>query len=129
MILLDSHVALWLALEPQKISPIAAREIQLARLAGGMAISAITLAELATSYSKRRFTLTVPLDVFLDETESRFAILPITARIAARSVTFPASFPRDPADRIITATALVDGLPLVSADRAIRRARLVRTIW
>lgn len=130
MILLDSHIALWLALEPHKISPGAAAAIDAARRDGsGMAVCDITFAELATSYSKGRFTLTVPLDIFLEETESRFTVLPMTARICARIAFFPASFPRDPADRIITATALVHGLPLLTADRAIRRAKVVRTIW
>jgi len=36
---------------------------------------------------------------------------------------------KDPADRIIGATALVEGLTLITADRAIRRSRAVRTIW
>lgn len=130
VILLDSHVALWLALEPERISSKARAAIDAERKEGsGLAICDITLSELATSYAKRRFTLTVPLDRFLDETEARFTIFPITARACARSVALPAGYPRDPADRIIGATALVQGLPLVTADRAIRRAKAFRTIW
>jgi PIN domain nuclease of toxin-antitoxin system len=41
----------------------------------------------------------------------------------------PASYPEDPADRIIGATALVEGLPLLTADREIRRSKAVQTIW
>jgi PIN domain nuclease of toxin-antitoxin system len=41
----------------------------------------------------------------------------------------PASYPKDPADRIIGATALVEGLSLLTADREIRRSRAVQTIW
>lgn len=94
-----------------------------------LAICDITLAELATSYGKRRYALTVPFDIFLEETESRFAVIPITARIAARTLALPASYPPDPADRLIGATALIHGLPLVTADRAIRRSKAIRTIW
>ena len=41
----------------------------------------------------------------------------------------PAVYPKDPADRIIGATALVEGLPLLTADRAIRGSKTVETIW
>ena len=42
---------------------------------------------------------------------------------------FPSSFPSDPMDRIIAATAIVEGFPLLTADRNIRRSKLVKTIW
>jgi PIN domain nuclease of toxin-antitoxin system len=130
VILLDTHIVLWLAESAGKLSPNARAAIDAARADDtGLAICDITLAELATIYGKRRFTLTVPLDTFLEETESRFTVVPITARACARSVALPASYPRDPADRIIGATALVEGLPLLTADRAIRRSKALRTIW
>ena len=42
---------------------------------------------------------------------------------------FPANYPKDPADRIIGATAPVEGLSLITADRAIQRSKVVHTIW
>jgi PIN domain nuclease of toxin-antitoxin system len=44
-------------------------------------------------------------------------------------MSLPPSYPNDPADRIIGATALVEGLPLLTADREIRRSKSVQTIW
>ena len=130
MILLDSHVVLWLALEPEKVSSNAHATIDQQRRRGqGLGICDITLAELAIAFRKRRFTLTVPLDTFLEETESRFTVFSITARISARAIALPASYPRDPADRLIGATALVHGLSLMTADRAIRKSGAVPTIW
>jgi len=41
----------------------------------------------------------------------------------------PSSFPKDPADRLIAATAMVEGAPLVTADEQIRQAKVVQTIW
>jgi PIN domain nuclease of toxin-antitoxin system len=41
----------------------------------------------------------------------------------------PATYPNDPADHIIGATLLVEGLPLVTADREIRRSKAFQTIW
>ena len=53
----------------------------------------------------------------------------MTPAIAALAVRMPARFPRDPADRIIAATAMVEGLALVTANRQIRQAKVVETIW
>ena len=50
-------------------------------------------------------------------------------RIAARAMQMPAAYPSDPMDRIIGATALIEGLPLVTADEQIQRSRAVKTIW
>lgn len=95
----------------------------------GLAISAMTLVEIATLFGRRQFHLTLSLESFLDELERRFVVLPINARICARMLSLPAGYPKDPADRVIGATALVEGIGLVTADREIRRAKVVRTIW
>jgi PIN domain nuclease of toxin-antitoxin system len=56
-------------------------------------------------------------------------ILSITAKTCVHATMLPASYPNDPADRIIGATALVEGIPLATADRAIRQSRALSTIW
>jgi PIN domain nuclease of toxin-antitoxin system len=130
LILVDTHVVLWLALEPERISKRVQVAIAEARGNGdGLAISAMTLVEIATLFGKRRFHLAVSLESFLDELERRFVVLPINARTCARMLSLPAGYPKDPADRVIGATALVEGMGLVTADREIRRAKVVRTIW
>ena len=130
MILLDTHVVLWLALEPAKISKRARSAIEEARQRGeGLGISDITLFEIAAAERKGRIKLQTTLEMFLSEVEARFTILPITAQVCVRATTLPASYPKDPADRIIAATALVGGVPLVTADGDIRRSRALRTIW
>jgi len=55
--------------------------------------------------------------------------LPITPAIAALATQFPESYPRDPADRLIGATARAEGLPLVTRDERIRSSPLLKTIW
>jgi PIN domain nuclease of toxin-antitoxin system len=130
LILVDTHIVLWLALEPERISKRVRAVIDEARGNGaGLAISAITLVEIATLFGKRRFHLAVSLESFLDELERRFVVLPISARTCARMLSLPAGYPKDPADRVIGATALVEGMSLVTTDREIRRANVVRTIW
>jgi PIN domain nuclease of toxin-antitoxin system len=130
LILVDTHVVLWLAFEPERISKNAKAAIDDARQNGdGLAVSGITLLEIATGYGKRRVSLEMGLESFLRDVEERFVLLAISARACARALTLPASYPKDPADRLIGATALVEGLALVTMDREIRRSRVVRTIW
>jgi PIN domain nuclease of toxin-antitoxin system len=130
MILLDTHVVIWLAMEPARISKKARAAIEEARHAGqGLAISDMTLLETAMLESKRRITLNPSLETFLSEVEARFVVLPITGRMCVRAMGLPSAYPNDPADRIIGATALVEGIPLVTADDEIQRSKALRTIW
>jgi PIN domain nuclease of toxin-antitoxin system len=56
-------------------------------------------------------------------------VLPMTPEIAARAVSFPQPYPKDPQDRLIGATALVEGVELVTHDRLIRKSRMIPVIW
>ena len=106
MILVDTHVVVWLALDQTHLSKMQEQPIDDARRNGdGLAISDITLLELATLSSKGRIRLDIGLESFLHEVEARFIILPISGRACVRALGLPASYPKDPADRIIGATA------------------------
>ena len=130
MILVDTHVVVCLALDQTQLSKNARAAIDDARRHGdGLAISDISLLELATLSSQGRIRLNISLESFLSEIEMRFTILPISGRACVRALGLPAAYPKDPADRIIAGTALVEGLSLITADRAIRRSRALRTIW
>ena len=130
MILVDTHVVLWLALEPSRISRRARAAIEETRRRGEvLAISDITLLEIATLESKGRVQLQTSLETFLSEIESRFSVLPITGRICVQAIGLPSAFPKDPADRLITATALVEGVSLVTADAEIRHYKGVPALW
>ena len=130
MILLDTNVVIFIALDPGKLSAKAKATLDDARQNGeGLAISGFTLFELAMLMEKRRITPDVSIDAFLHEVESRFVVLPVNAKTCARATALPKSYPKDPADRIIGATAMVEGLSLVTSDRAIRRFQAIHTIW
>jgi PIN domain nuclease of toxin-antitoxin system len=130
VILMDTHIVLWLAFSSEKISRRALNAIEESRRkAEGLAISNITLLELATLAHKGRIHLEISLESFLTEVESRFSVLPMDGRICARSQQLPASYPKDPADRVIGATSLVHGFPLITADEAIQRSKSLQIIW
>jgi len=130
LILVDTHVVLWLLSDPGLLSNAAKVAIDNARQnEDGLAVCGITLLEIATAYGKGRIAMAMSLESFLRDIEERFVVLPIGSRACARTLTLPASYPKDLADRIIAATALIEGLALVTADREIRRARAVKTIW
>jgi len=130
VILVDTHVVVWLAFDQDQLSRKARAAIDETRKnAAGLAISDITLLELATLVSRDRIHLDISLESFLQEVESRFVVLPMSGRVCARAMGLPETYPEDPADRIIGATALVEGLFLLTADRHIRRSKAVQTVW
>ena len=129
MILLDTHALIWLARDPKRLSEPATDAVRAAGQSGGLGISAITLWELAWLATHERLRFAGPVDDFVEELSSRTAICPITPRIAVLSSQLPATYSRDPGDRLIGATALAEGLPLVTKDRTIRQFRQIKTIW
>jgi PIN domain nuclease of toxin-antitoxin system len=130
LILVDTHVVIWLAFDRARLSNKARTTIEEARAHGeGLAISDMTLFELARALHRERTHLTISVESALGEVERRFTVLPINSRISLRTLSLPAAYPKDPADRIIGATALVENIPLLTADREIRKSRAVPTIW
>ena len=130
LILLDTHVVLWLAFEEARVSKRAKNSIDEARQRDhGLAVSDFTLYEITIASRKKRIGIDISLESFLYEVERRFVVLPITREVCVQTLAFPPSYPKDPADRIIGATALVHGLTLVTADQAIRKSGVVPTIW
>lgn len=130
MILLDTHVVVWLASGDARMSTNAQAAIDEARQnQQALSISDFTMFELAMMFRKKRVGLNISLESFLFEVEQRFVILPITRDVCVQTLAFPRKYPRDPADLIIGATAVVNGLTLVTADRAIRETGAVPTIW
>jgi PIN domain nuclease of toxin-antitoxin system len=129
MILADTHTALWLTQTQNELSRVADDALIAARAEGGIAISDITLWEIAMMVTRGRVRIDRPLNVYLQHLESVFVVLPITGQIAERSMHFSSRYPKDPADKVIGATALVHGLQLVTKDDEIRASGEVPVVW
>jgi PIN domain nuclease of toxin-antitoxin system len=131
MIILDTHAWLWWISNPEKLGGVASSAIDQAMEQNGILLSSISTWEIALLVDKGRLTLSIDVRDWIRKTESlpfvRF--MSVDNTIALRSVALPGAFHADPADRIIVATALSTGLPLVTKDEKIRACSFVQTIW
>ena len=128
--LLDTHVLIWWLNDPGRLSPRQRAVVAAASRESPLLVSDISLWEVATLHSLGRIALTIPLREWLDKAAApplvrRHGVSPV---IAAEISALPDSFHRDPADRILVATALVLGATLLTQDRKILDAALVDTL-
>ena len=131
MIVLDTHIWLWWVGNPEKLSEKATAAINNAIKKDGIAISSISTWEIALLIEKGRLQLTLNVRDWVRKTESlpfvRFT--PVDNMICLRSVSLPGTFHPDPADRVIVATAILNGSSLVTKDEKIRSYPFVKTVW
>ena len=129
MILLDTHALVWAVNDSKELSRVAASAIRRARRHGGLAVSAITVWELAFLVTKGRIRAYGTVEASICLILQGVAIRPITPEIAALAAQFPDDYSRDPSDRLIGGTARAEGLTLVTRDENIRRSPLLKTVW
>lgn len=115
-LLLDTHVVHWWAAEPDRISRPARRVL---KAADELLIAAISWYELAWLAERGRIAVDVPIRSWLEDLGTHLRTVGITPAIADSAASLPSSFPRDPSDRIIYATAIEHGVKLVTKDQAI----------
>jgi PIN domain nuclease of toxin-antitoxin system len=116
-VVLDTHVVHWWAAEPGRVS---ARASQVLDEADELVVAAISWFELAWLARRERIVVTIPTRSWLSGLAGQVRTIGLTPAIADTAAALPSSFPGDPADRLIFATAIESGLPLVTKDRAIR---------
>lgn len=96
-----------------------------------MSASAISLFEIATAIRRGRLVLAAPAEQWLSDLRKlpELHFEPVSPGIAEVAGSFADPFPRDPADRMIAATAIVLGLKLVTADAQLRGTPRVQAVW
>jgi len=128
-ILLDTHVVVRWLIDARRLSREQSRVLEGAvRRSEQVALSAISLLEIAILKSEGRLRLSVTLDEFLDEMQANevFQILPLSYQVASDVAALRSL--RDPADRAIVATARVHRLHLMTSDQRIIESKLVPVI-
>lgn len=131
MILLDTHVLVWWLTESPGLSIAAKRAIRKRSGPREIAVSAISVLEIATAARRGRLQFTMPADQWLADMRCipQLRVEPVSADIAALAGSLVDPMHGDPADRMIVATAMVLGVPLVTADERLRSLPALTTIW
>jgi PIN domain nuclease of toxin-antitoxin system len=119
-VLLDSHVVHWWSAEPERISSAASNAIS---DADELAVADVSWFELAWLARHERIVASIPIAAWLQQLAAQVRTIPITPAIATTAVDLPSSFPGDPADRLIYATAIEQGWPLITKDQRLRAHR------
>lgn len=115
-LLLDTHAVHWWSAEPERISNPARQALE---SADELLVAAISWYELGWLARRGRIALDIPIRTWLDGLAAGLRTIGITPAIVDTAVDLPGSFPGDPADRLIYATAVQQGAKLITKDRAI----------
>lgn len=121
-LVIDTHILLWMANGDSQLTTAARKAVNRAAFAGRVLISAISIWEIAMLERAGRIRLSKSIHNWIEDALSApgFILAPLTTGIAIESCNLPGDFHGDPADRIIVATARVEGARLVTSDNRIR---------
>jgi len=128
VILLDTHALVWMASDPDQLSPAAQSAIR--AHPASLHISAVSAWELSLLVKRGRLTLPLPPDEYLTRAIAHHGLieLPLTRQVAQASVSLP-DIHNDPFDRILISECNARGLSLVSRDGVLQRYPGVHVIW
>jgi PIN domain nuclease of toxin-antitoxin system len=131
MIIADTHIILWDALKPELLSKKAKEALNSANITDGILFCEISLWEIAMSIQKKRIQIDASYLEFVNllKSSNKYIFKGITPEIAELSATFPEEINQDPADRIICATSIITNSKLITADKNLRKSKIVNTIW
>ena len=128
---LDTHVIVWRALQPEKVPAKVLQAIEKEEKHRPLRVCEISLFEIAMLMRRGRLDARLPFREFIDLilTASAYDLTGINPEIAGLAVEFPENVTKDPADRLIAATALFYKAQLVTADTNLRKSEIVTTLW
>ncbi len=128
IVLLDSHAWLWWVSAPGELGRAAASRL---RRAQRVLVSAISCLEVAMAVARGRISLDRGVLEWLEQAVAlpRVELVPLTPNVAVAAAQLGRDFPGDPADRVIAATALLEGAVLLTKDRQLRSRPPLLTAW
>ena len=131
MIVVDTHVIIWNALRPEMLSGKAEEAIVMANNTDGIIFCEISLWEIAMLISKGRIIIDIEYPEFIKLLleSNKYIFYGITPEIAWLSTDLFQGNNKDPVDRIIAATSIIENAKLVTADKSLRKSKKVATIW
>jgi len=131
VIVLDTPTLVWWVSGDPMLSRKAKAAIERELAGGEIVISAISAWEIAMLVEREKLVLSMEASSWLATIATIEAVrfMPVDIEIATRSVDLPGEFHKDPADRMIVATARKLAAPLVTKDEKIRAYAHVKTIW
>ena len=131
MIVVDTHIIIWNALKPEMLSGKAEKAIAAANNSDGIIFCEISLWEIAMLMHKKRLSIDIEYTEFIQLIleSNKYVFRGITPEIAWLSTGLFSDNNKDPADRIIAATSIIENANLVTADNQLRQSKKVATIW
>lgn len=131
LIVLDTHTWIWWLTAPEFLSKKAHEAIAYETEDNGIAISSISVCELTMLVNKGRLTLATGAPEFIRQTEALTFVqfVPVDNQIFLAALALPDYAAKDPADRIIIATANSLSAPLITKDEHIRKYKHTRAVW
>ncbi len=131
MIVVDTHIIIWDALTPDRLSKKAKKAIDKANEKDGILFCEISLWEIAMLITRERLKIDISYRDFIKLVfaSNNFQYQGITPEIAEKSTILPDEINKDPVDRIISATAIIKKASLVTADKNLIKAKCLKTIW
>ncbi len=132
MIVLDTHVWVWWLSDPNRLSRRVVAAIEQEVAAGDpVRVSAISVWEVAMLVQRERLRLAVSLERWLNLARAmpELDLVPVTPKIAHAAVALPGDLHKDPADRMIVATARELGATLLTKDVRLLDYPHVRSLW
>jgi len=131
MIVVDTHIIIWNALKPEMLSGKAEKAISAANNSDGIIFCEISLWEIAMLMHKERLSIDIEYTEFIQLIleSNKYVFRGITPEIAWLSTGLFSDNNKDPADRIIAATSIIENANLVTADNELRQSKKVATIW
>jgi PIN domain nuclease of toxin-antitoxin system len=129
-IICDTHILIFWSQAPERLSVTAATALETGRIAGTLACSDISFWEIAMLFAGRRLVKPVSPEQFMQNLilGLKLTVLPITPEIAVVSQSGIVPH-KDPADRLIAATALSHRVPLLTADERLRALPQLTCLW